>query len=228
MVEKHPYATAPGGLEKTINHLRKILPPVVDSGTLRKLGFASNNERYILNVLRFLKLIDTDNKKTDLAAKVFSNHEDAAFFEAFSSVVREAYSEFFNLHGDHAWNIERKQLITYFRKSDQTSARVGARQASTFQVLARLSGHGESPGAKIQKSKASISPVSATDKRKAGATPTAPSATSEPTAASLPSIDVASPKVGLTVRIEINLPAVNDKDTYDKIFKSIRENLLNG
>ena len=34
--------------------------------------------------------------------------------------------------------------------------------------------------------------------------------------------------VGLTVRIEINLPAVADQETYDRIFKSIRENLLNG
>ena len=34
--------------------------------------------------------------------------------------------------------------------------------------------------------------------------------------------------LGLTVRIEINLPATGDQETYDKIFKSIRENLLNG
>jgi hypothetical protein len=32
--------------------------------------------------------------------------------------------------------------------------------------------------------------------------------------------------LGLTVRIEINLPAGGDQDTYDRIFKSIRENLL--
>jgi hypothetical protein len=30
------------------------------------------------------------------------------------------------------------------------------------------------------------------------------------------------------VRIEINLPADGDQETYDRIFKSIRENLLNG
>ena len=35
-------------------------------------------------------------------------------------------------------------------------------------------------------------------------------------------------QVGLTVRIEINLPAEGDQETYDRIFKSIRENLLNG
>jgi hypothetical protein len=41
--------------------------------------------------------------------------------------------------------------------------------------------------------------------------------------------DVLNPaNVGLTVRIEINLPADGDQDTYDRIFKSIRENLLNG
>lgn len=32
--------------------------------------------------------------------------------------------------------------------------------------------------------------------------------------------------VGLTVRVEINLPADGDQETYDRIFKSIRENLI--
>jgi hypothetical protein len=31
---------------------------------------------------------------------------------------------------------------------------------------------------------------------------------------------------GLTVRIEVNLPPGGDQDTYDKIFRSMRENLL--
>jgi hypothetical protein len=33
--------------------------------------------------------------------------------------------------------------------------------------------------------------------------------------------------VGLTVRIEINLPANGTQATYDNIFQSIRKNLLN-
>ena len=33
--------------------------------------------------------------------------------------------------------------------------------------------------------------------------------------------------VGLTVRIEVNLPPAADQETYDRIFKSIRANLLN-
>jgi FKBP-type peptidyl-prolyl cis-trans isomerase (trigger factor) len=33
---------------------------------------------------------------------------------------------------------------------------------------------------------------------------------------------------GLSVRVEINLPADGTKETYDNIFKSIKENLLGG
>ena len=33
---------------------------------------------------------------------------------------------------------------------------------------------------------------------------------------------------GLTVRIEVNLPAQADQETYDKIFSSIRKNLIDG
>lgn len=32
---------------------------------------------------------------------------------------------------------------------------------------------------------------------------------------------------GLTVRVEVNLPPAADQETYDRIFRSIRENLLN-
>jgi len=33
---------------------------------------------------------------------------------------------------------------------------------------------------------------------------------------------------GLTVRIEVNLPADGDQETYDNIFRSIRKNLIDG
>ena len=223
MADRHPYVSAPGGLEKTIRQFRNSLPSVIDSGTLRKLGFAPNNESYILNVLRFLKLIDTDNKRTDVAAEIFSNHEDEAFFKAFSSLVRDAYAGLFDLYGNGAWTTPKESLVTYFRKSDQTTATVGGRQASTFQVLARFSGHGELRGRRSQKSKAKETP---SDRKKQRNTATTPPTANESTPVSLSIMDAASPKVGLTVRIEINLPAVNDQDTYDKIFKSVRNYLL--
>ena len=223
MADKHPYVTSPGGLEKTIDRFRSSLPTTIDVSTLSKLGFAPNNERYILSVFRFLKFIDASGKKTDLAAKIFLTHEDEAFSKAFSSAVRDAYSGLFDLYAEGAWDTQKENLITYFRQSDQTSATVGRRQARTFQVLARFSGHGESRGRRTQKPKAKEIP---SGRKKQKNAETAPPIASESTQAPMPAIDAASPKVGLTVRIEINLPAVNDQGTYDKIFKSIRDYLL--
>jgi len=34
--------------------------------------------------------------------------------------------------------------------------------------------------------------------------------------------------LGLTVRVEVNLPADASQDAYDKIFQSLRKNLIDG
>ena len=74
MADKHPYVPSLGGLSKTIIHFRKSFPASVNAVTLKKLGFAPNNESYVMNVLRFLNLIDSDDKKSDVGATVFSHH----------------------------------------------------------------------------------------------------------------------------------------------------------
>lgn len=43
----------------------------------------------------------------------------------------------------------------------------------------------------------------------------------------LPSDTKTNKDIGLTVRVEINLPTDGSKETYDNIFKSIKENLIN-
>jgi hypothetical protein len=55
---------------------------------------------------------------------------------------------------------------------------------------------------------------------KGSATPIAP-ALSPDVGAGEGRTDSENPNFGLTVRIEINLPATGDQETYDKIFKSI-------
>lgn len=227
MADKHPYVSAPGGLVQVIAHFRKSFPATVTAETLRKLGYAKKNESYVLNVLRHLEMIDDQGQRTTAAQKVFSQHEDAAFAKQFAELVKRAYSGLFELHGDASWTLDQEALITFFRSSDQTSDIVGKRQASTFQLLAGFAGHKDVPEAKPRKkdAKQTTRPVERGNvDRKQDAT------------TSLAQKSRESPKqnasngaaVGLTVRIEINLPADGDQETYDLIFKSIRENLLNG
>ncbi len=224
MADKHPYVNSTGNLEKTIKHLRKSFPTTFTADTLKKLGIAHNNERYIINVLRFIKLIDDDGNKTDEATQIFSIHDDKQFEEQFSKQVKNFYSGLFELHRDDTWTLNKDTLIQFFRTTDQTTGPVGKLQASTFLVLSRFAGHREAPTSKSHAS--SMERPKRKSRQKDPANSKA--ANIEPSPSPTPSVeDKESRNFGLTVRIEINLPADGNKETYDNIFRSIRENLLN-
>ena len=227
MAEKHPYMSGSAGLVQAVAHLRKSFPLQVAADTLKKLGIAPNNETYVLNTLRFVGVIDAEGKKSTQAASVFNKHDDAEFQAGFSKLVETAYSGLFSLHGDSAWTLPTDKLISFFRNSDHTSAIVGQRQASAFQALASLCGKTDgtaprsAPKSKKGEKSASRAAVPKPQSR-------APEPTTNPAATLVPTKGIqAEAGVALTVRIEINLPASGDQETYDRIFKSIRENLLN-
>jgi hypothetical protein len=236
MADRHPYVSSNKALTETINQLRKSFPRTIDANTLKKLGIAPNNESYIINIIRFLGLIDQDGSSTDLAHNVFSHHEDEKFQQEFSKVVRDAYSDLFDTRGEDAWTLDQASLIAYFRATDKTTAVVGTRQANTFMVLSGFCGKRELPSVRTssgtgkatktsKKTKATREGTSrhgsskgSSEEAEAAHGPVGTSAVSQPTSAR---------EVGLTVRIEVNLPSGADQETYDRIFRSIRENLIN-
>lgn len=227
MSDKHPYISGTGGLVQTINQFRKSFPATVNAGTLQKLGYAPNNETYVLNTLRFLGLLDDEGKRTDAATKVFNLHDDAQFSKGFGELVNAAYKDLFDLHKEAAWALDADSLITFFRSNDDTSAIVGKRQASTFQLLAAFSGHGDVPQPRASGKKSNGTPKPKAVKKPAGSAG-AHAPTDTKTLDLSGRVPEPQPPVGLSVRIEVNLPADGDQETYDRIFKSIRENLLNG
>jgi hypothetical protein len=138
-------------------------------------------------------------------------------------LVATAYSDLFDLYREEAWDLDTDLLIAFFRSADKTTAIVGRLQSTTFQTLARFSGHGEMPAQKAGPAKGAIraSRHADTEQHRAAthSSKLSPARTGDKKA------DVR--RLGLTVRIEINLPADGDQGTYDRIFKSLRENFLN-
>ena len=223
MAGKHPYISGSGGIVQATAQFRKSFPTQITADTLKKLGIASNNETFVINILRFIRVLDDEGKTTSSARSIFTEHNDEEFQVGFAGLVKTAYGDLFSLHGDSAWNLSTDKLISYFRNSDQSGAIVGQRQASTFRALAGLSGHGEVPANKT----VAIARVSA---KKSIAKKAVKEQKKDIDISK--SVDTSRQKggkdLGLTVRIEINLPTAADQDTYDRIFRSIRENLLNG
>jgi hypothetical protein len=124
----HPYISGPGNVTQMIGFLRKNFPATVTADTVRKLGLASNNESYVINVLQFLRIIDEEGKRTDLGHKVLTLHNEEEFKAAFSDLVREAYADLFGIRGEEAWTMSKSDLIGYFRSADKTSEIIGSRQ----------------------------------------------------------------------------------------------------
>jgi len=225
VADKHPYVGGTGGLIQVLDHLQKSFPSTINADLLKKLGFAPKNESYIINVIRFLKLINEEGARTDEAHKTFTLHDPAAFQKQFGGIVKTAYSDLFELHGESAWSLGEDKLVPFFRQTDQSSEIVGRRQAGTFKALASYAGHGEPPApakSKLGKraDKGSVSKRLTKTDYKANN-----QSLSEQQDNGVSKRNAR--EVGLTVRIEVNLPAGENQETYDKIFKSIRENLLN-
>ncbi len=236
MADRHPYVSSNKALSETITQFRKSFPKVVDANTLKKLGIAPNNESYIINIIRFLKLIDEDGSSTKLAQDVFSHHDDQKFQEELSNVVKVAYSDLFDTRGEDAWYLDQASLISYFRATDKSTAVVGTRQANTFMVLSGFCGKRELPTVRTSSgigkasktgkgTKATRSSAGGKDARSGNVNKSEPA--EGPVSTASVTQNTAAREGGLTVRIEVNLPSGADQDTYDRIFRSIRENLIN-
>jgi len=226
-VANYPYISGPGPVVQTFAQLRKGFPGKVDAGYLQRFGIAPANESYVISILRFLGLIDEDGTRVADQTDYFFGSDDS-FMSGLEGTLRRAYSQVFDEMGDGALDASKGDLTHWFRAADKTSDVVGQRQASTFQTLAALAGHGDLPAARsgAAKKTAVVTPGSAAKKT----TPTKTASKKQVEKSAGDDGDGGGGKngqdVGLTVRIEVNLPPGGDADTYDAIFASIKKHLM--
>lgn len=235
----YPYISGQSALVAAVTQLRKSVPTKVDASYLQRFQIAPANESYVISIFRFLGLIDEDGNRVEDNTGYFYGHDDS-FKEGLKASLRSAYSPLFGEMGDEALEATRTDLVHWFRGSDKTSELVGKRQASTFQTLAALAGYGEVPSRGTAVKRFDANPRAAA---KAIKTKRATKKSDEITASgddgkvgddsgvgSGGGNDNRTVKngldVGLSVRIEVNLPPGGDADTYDAIFASIKKHLM--
>lgn len=226
----YPYSSGQSAVVQAVAQLRKGFPGKVDAGYLQRFQIAPANESYIISILRFLGLIDEEgNRAEDSTAYFFGN--DDTFKPGLEAALRDKYALLFNEMGDAALTASKNDLTHWFRHADKTSELVGQRQAATFLTLAALAGHGEVPVVRGTGSRKATAVSGETAKKTT--TKKAPAKK----AAERPADDGKAgdggkgqgqngQDVGLSVRIEVNLPPGGDADTYDAIFASIKKHLM--
>lgn len=219
----YPYTSGQGAVTAAFAQLRSNFPSKVDSGYLQRFSIASSNESYVIGILRFIGVIDDDGGPVEEKTSIFYG-DDETFHAGLTDALRVAYSQLFGEMGDDAFTADKNALTRWFRAADRTSELVGQRQASTFQTLAALAGHGEPPNAPVKKT-ASM-PTKKTVAKKVPAKKAAQPAAAVVNPPAQTVSEGATTSVGLTVRIEVNLPAGGDATTYDNIFASIKKHLM--
>jgi len=229
----HPYTTTIHGLDALINRLRHEFPDRVTPETLRTWSIGRSNESSLLATLRFVGVVDEDRHTLPQAREVFRASSDEVFTKAFATMVKEAYSELFEKHGDRAWTLSRDSLISFMREADHSSARVGDLQAVTFQALARHAGEGvvqiRTPSAAGRR-QAVRSGGNGVERRSRGSgrgMADDGDGVRIVHAGSDPSNGARDSGHASSFVINIHLPVTEDPDVYDSIFRSLLNHLLN-
>ena len=228
MATIYPYISGQGALVKAFEQFRKSFPVALDAEWLQKFSIAPANESYLISTVRFLGLIDEDGKRIDAHTDFFYG-DDTTFAAGLDARVTEAYKPLFDDHGPAAWGESKDQLATWFRVTDKVSELVGGRQASTFLTLAALAGHGEVRRS-TSNGNGSAKPATQVQKRVSKRPSKEPVTTADSETVAVQNggtaNGVSSSNVGLSVRIEVNLPSNGTPDTYDAIFASVRKHLI--
>ena len=203
-----------------ISKLRSKFPNTVTLETIKQLGIAPNNESAVINALQFINLIDSDGQKnTENAQALLLNDEE--FQDAFAKIIHAAYRNLFEVHGEDAWSQDVVRLTTFFRQTDQTSEVIGRRQARVFQMFASLGGKIEEPNVRKRLNKSGKKTTTSSKKEPQQARAKVKPASTMTGGRSFDSL-------GMSIKIDVNLPSDASKETYDNIFKSIREHLIDG
>lgn len=229
MANTYPYISGSGSLVKTIEQFRKSFPATVDAAYFKRMAIAPGNESYMINILRFLGLIDDTGGKVDEAADAFYG-SDEHFKDGLTELVQKAYKPLFDEMGPDAWIASRESLAHWFRMVDKTTELIGGRQASTFLALAGLTGKGAPVEARSSQNAAPKTSRKTSPKKVSPVVKTTSREGNVPDGVEGQSLDNGSRSgngdaLGLAVRIEINVPVGATPDEYDAMFASIRKHL---
>ncbi len=200
LAERHPYSPSPGGITAAISQFRNSFPPTVNAETLRSLAIAPKNESYVINTLRFIGAIDKEGKQTDKAAIFYQG--DGEFQKWFEEMLKAAYKDLFALYKRRSVEATSDKLISFFRSKDKTTALVGKLQAATFQFSHPWPDTERHPNPHRQR-RPRLNHRSLRRTSRVGWDPPHPP----------PPASGRDKEVGLTVRIEVNLPPSGDQET---------------
>ena len=200
-----PYAMNNGNLKKFMEEIESApLPTKVDPSYLSSRGYTGANDKYVVSYLKQLGFLDD----TATPTQRWKDHRHADQSRSLRAAgLREAYSGFFDIHPD-AQNKTETEFTHWARVADSSaSPKTISRSWASFRTMVPLCDFAASTQTPRSKAVESENP------------------TPKVTAAPNPAVQLGTTG-GITINIELQLPATADASFFDDFFTSMRKNLI--
>ncbi|MCW3984050.1 MAG: DUF5343 domain-containing protein [Candidatus Bathyarchaeota archaeon] len=204
-----PYTNLAGKIPKYFQKIQEAgVPQKVDYNWLNQCGFKSRNDRYILQVLKFIGFIDESKNPTELWV---SYKSPATARAALAKGIRSGYSDLFSLY-PQANRKAKDDLYAYFSSKTGKAKNTVDLIVNTFINLCQLADF-EAEAPKETKEKQE-------NEEKANSES---GIKSEKKKQIIPQI---TEGFAVNMNIQITLPVTEDAKVYENIFKALREQLF--
>ncbi len=198
---EYPYMNKIGTIRDFLKKIKEVgIPDKIAMKELLTLGFKSNNDRPIINILKFIGFLDngvpTDTyKEFRVASKSKS---------VMASSLKRTYSELFKVY-PYADTQSIGDLRDFFASKSSFGQQVLGSQVNTFKALCDFADFQTT----IPEGDQAIEP----------------SEKALPITARTQQSHL-SPATTININIQLQLPATDDSTVYDKIFQSLKKHLL--
>ncbi|MBA2496693.1 MAG: DUF5343 domain-containing protein [Acidimicrobiia bacterium] len=203
-----PYVLNNGNLSKFLKHIQTAkVPTKLDYSYLEQAGFKGKNDRYLTTFLKALGFTDA----AGIPTQRWHDHRNTAQGPGvIATAIQEAWSGYFDMYADaHARADD--DFKNWARDAEPKASEVTVnRSLGSFKTAVKLGDFSSTPAS----------------------TPASPAVPHASPAAPPPATPLAPGKVsvgtvgGLTINIELQLPATADAKFFDQFFASMRKHLL--
>lgn len=201
-----PYVLNAGTLGKFFETVQKTgVPDKVTLKHMESVGFKSKNDRYLLPFLKDLGFVKSDGSPSETWLS-YRHTGDAATVMA--GAIKRAWAGLFRLYPD-AHRKDDEAIRNWMRTHSPSASPVTVdRSLKTFKAIVNLAEFSDNNNGQQR-------------------TPTISSPDRPPAEAALPTVTrQASPEV--VINIQLDVPATNDPDVYDRFFAAMRKHLFPG
>lgn len=203
---KIPYAHNDGNLKKFLTEKlpEANIPQKVNQKYFETLGYKSKNDRPIIGVLKFLGIIDSSGNPT----QVYRDLRDSTKAKkVLGEQIRKSYTELYSVYPD-AHNRDDEAIANVVRSNSDASKATIAMTVRTFKTLSELADFSN------ENYEASTSNSIPDDNHTPSISKRIDAGLSGDSA------------IVLNVNIQLTLPETTNYEIYDKLFESLRKNLL--